>query len=124
MRSLRELGCALVVVSNWDVSLRERLDETGLSPLVDGAVSSAEVGVLKPHPAPFERALALAGVCAADAWHVGDSVEEDVQGAHAAGIRPVLIARDATNVASCSHREHQTTFVVADLGGLPDIVTA
>ena len=37
-------GCRLVVVSNWDDSLHERLAETGLAPLVDGAVASAEVG--------------------------------------------------------------------------------
>jgi putative hydrolase of the HAD superfamily len=113
------------VVSNWDVSLAERLDETGLLPLVDAVVSSAEVGVLKPHPAPFERALELAGVSAADAWHVGDSVEEDVEGARAAGIRAVLLARpDGTNVVSIPHAEVETTFVLGDLSGLPDIVLA
>ena len=125
LRALRAQGCALVVVSNWDVSLRERLDEAGLAPLLDAVVSSAEVGVLKPHPAPFERALALVGVGATDAWHAGDSVDEDVLGARAAGIRPVLISRpDATSVVSCSHGEHQTTFVVADLAALPGIVAA
>ena len=104
MRALRAAGCALVVVSNWDVSLHERLAETGLAPLVDGVVASAEVGVAKPERAIFERALALAGVRAADAWHVGDSVAEDVEGARAAGIRPVLVARaDATSVVSFPH---------------------
>ena len=44
LRALRAAGCALVVVSNWDVSLHERLAETGLAPLVDGAVASAELG--------------------------------------------------------------------------------
>jgi putative hydrolase of the HAD superfamily len=124
LRSLRAAGCAVVVVSNWDVSLGERLVETGLAPLLDAVVTSAAVGVLKPHPAPFERALELAGVAAADAWHVGDSADEDVRGAQAAGIRAVLIDRDGTNVVSCSHEEHQTTFVVRDLGALPDIVLA
>jgi putative hydrolase of the HAD superfamily len=124
LRSLRAAGCRLVVVSNWDVSLGERLSQTGLAPLLDEVVSSAAVGVLKPRPAPFERALELAGVSAADAWHVGDSVDEDVRGAQAAGIRAVLIDRDGTDVVSCSHGEHQTTFVVRDLSALPDIVLA
>jgi putative hydrolase of the HAD superfamily len=124
LRELRAAGCGLVVVSNWDVSLGERLEETGLAPLVDAVVSSAEVGVLKPDPAPFRRALELAGVAAADAWHAGDSVHEDVEGARAAGIRPVLIDRDGTNVASCSHREQQATLVVASLAALPGIVAA
>jgi putative hydrolase of the HAD superfamily len=122
--ALRAAGCALVVVSNWDVSLGERLDETGLSPLLDAVVSSAEVGVLKPHPAPFERALELAGVEAANAWHAGDSVQEDVAGARAAGIRSVLIDRDGTSVASTPHSGVETTLVVRDLSALPDIVLA
>jgi putative hydrolase of the HAD superfamily len=93
LRVLRAGGWRLVVVSNWDASLPERLAETGLSDLVDGAVASAELGAAKPDGAIFARGLALAGVRAADAWHVGDSVEADVEGALAAGIRPVLISR-------------------------------
>jgi putative hydrolase of the HAD superfamily len=86
---------ALVVVSNWDVSLHVRLAETGLAALVDGAVASAEVGAAKPDPAIFARALELAGAAPERAWHVGDSVDADVAGALAAGVRPVLLARGA-----------------------------
>ena len=94
LRALRAAGWALVVVSNWDVSLHERLAETGLAGLVDGAVASAELGAAKPDAAMFARGLALAGVEAGAAWHVGDDVAADVEGALAAGIRPVLIARE------------------------------
>jgi putative hydrolase of the HAD superfamily len=94
LRALRAAGFRLVVVSNWDSSLHERLRETGLAPLVDGAIASAELGAAKPDGAMFERGLALAGADRAGAWHVGDSVDADVEGALAAGIRPVLIARD------------------------------
>ena len=75
------------MVSNWDVSLHELLAETGLAPLVDGAVASAEVGAAKPDPAIFARALALAGAAPEDAWHVGDSLEADVEGALRGGHR-------------------------------------
>jgi putative hydrolase of the HAD superfamily len=94
LRRLRAAGLRLVVVSNWDVSLAERLAETGLAPLLDGAVASALAGSAKPDPAIFVRALALAGVPATAAWHVGDVPEVDVAGARAAGVAPVLIARD------------------------------
>jgi putative hydrolase of the HAD superfamily len=76
------------------VSLHERLAETGLAPLVDGAVASAEAGVAKPDRRIFERALAIASVPAAAALHVGDSLDADVAGARAAGIRAVLLVRD------------------------------
>jgi putative hydrolase of the HAD superfamily len=94
LRALRERGLRLVVVSNWDVSLHERLEETGLAPLVDGAVASAALGHAKPERAVFERALAVAGVEAEAALHVGDSPREDVEGALAAGLRAVLLVRD------------------------------
>jgi putative hydrolase of the HAD superfamily len=99
LRELRALGLRLVVVSNWDVSLHERLAETGLAPLLDGAVASAEAGVAKPDPAIFAAALSLAGVSASEAVHVGDSPVEDEQGALAAGIRVVLIGRDISSLA-------------------------
>ena len=90
----RARGQRLVVVSNWDVSLHDVLRALGLGPLLDGVLTSAEVGARKPSPAMFERALALVGATAAETIHVGDSLEEDVAGARAAGIAPVLVRRD------------------------------
>jgi putative hydrolase of the HAD superfamily len=94
LRELRAAGVRLVAASNWDVSLHEQLAATGLTPLLDGALSSAEVGAPKPDPEIFTRALALAGATAEQALHVGDDVEADVGGARAAGMTPVLIDRD------------------------------
>jgi putative hydrolase of the HAD superfamily len=95
LAALRERGCALVVVSNWDVSLHDVLDRTRLRPLVDAVVTSAELGVAKPDPAIFARALVLAGgVAPEEALHAGDDVAADVEGARAAGIAAVLVARD------------------------------
>jgi putative hydrolase of the HAD superfamily len=93
LRELRARGVKLVAASNWDVSLHEQLDATGLTPLLDGALSSAEVGAPKPDPEIFARALALAGARPEEALHVGDDVEADVGGAVAAGLEPVLIDR-------------------------------
>jgi putative hydrolase of the HAD superfamily len=90
---LRAGGARLVVVSNWDVSLHEALDQAGVGQLVDGVVSSAQIGAAKPEVAIFTAGLALAGVPAQRAIHVGDSYYEDVVGARAAGIEPVLLER-------------------------------
>ena len=91
---LRERGVALVVASNWDCSLPDWLAPTGILDLVDGVVTSAEVGEAKPSPRVFERALAVARVSPAEALHVGDKVDNDVQGAAAAGVRAVLLQRE------------------------------
>ena len=93
LRAWREAGVRLVVVSNWDVSLHEVLERTGLAELVDGALSSAEHGVAKPDPSIFAAGLELAGVGADEALHVGDDLEADVGGARAAGIDVVLVDR-------------------------------
>lgn len=94
LRALRASGARLIVVSNWDVSLGAALDAAGLTSLLDGVVSSAEVGARKPDAAIFARALELAGAAPAEAVHVGDSPDYDVAGARAAGIEPVLVLRD------------------------------
>jgi putative hydrolase of the HAD superfamily len=91
---LRRAGRRLIVVSNWDVSLHAVLDRVGLRALVDAVVTSSEAGARKPDVAIFERALRLAGTTASASVHVGDSVTEDVEGARAAGIEPVLLRRD------------------------------
>jgi putative hydrolase of the HAD superfamily len=93
LRGWREAGLKLVVASNWDISLHEVLERCGLAELVDGAVSSAEVGVAKPEAGLFEAALEVAGVPPGEAVHVGDSWDADVEGARAAGIEPVLVVR-------------------------------
>jgi putative hydrolase of the HAD superfamily len=93
LNELRADGAQLVVVSNWDVSLHAVLEQSGLSRLLDGAISSAEARAAKPDPAIFSAALALVGGSARDAFMVGDSVATDVAGAQAAGIAPVLVAR-------------------------------
>jgi putative hydrolase of the HAD superfamily len=93
LASLRRGGRRLVVVSNWDVSLVGVLRGLELEPLLDGILTSAAAGARKPSPAIFEQALGLAGVAASAAIHVGDSLDEDVAGARAAGIEPILIHR-------------------------------
>jgi putative hydrolase of the HAD superfamily len=113
LSALRADGMRLVVVSNWDVSLHERLAETGLAELVDGAVASAEIGAAKPDRAIFARGLQLAGVPASAAWHAGDSWDADVEGARAAGLRAVLVARDGTRPEGVP--------VVASLAELPTL---
>lgn len=94
LEELRERGLRLVIASNWDCSLPEWLGPTGIMELVDGVVTSAEVGAPKPNPHVFERALAIAGVEPGAALHVGDKVDNDLDGAAAAGIRGVLIQRE------------------------------
>ncbi len=100
LEHFRTRGLGLVVVSNWDVSLHAVLGALGLASVLDGIVTSAEARVRKPSGAIFERALRLAGASGRDAIHVGDGLEEDVAGARAAGIEPILLRRDGAAAPS------------------------
>jgi putative hydrolase of the HAD superfamily len=98
LRAWRARGIRLIVVSNWDASLPEVLERTGLAELVDGAVSSAVVGAAKPDPAPVLEGLRLAGVAPEDAWLIGDDPEADLGAAAAAGVHGVLVDRPAVTL--------------------------
>jgi putative hydrolase of the HAD superfamily len=93
LRESRRRGVRCVVVSNWDVSLHDVLHRVGLAEHLDGILTSAETGARKPAREIFLRALELARAAPEQARHVGDSLEEDVAGARAAGIEPVLLLR-------------------------------
>jgi len=112
--TLAARGVALAVVSNWDVSLHDVLAERGWTARFAAVVTSAELGVAKPDPRPFERALEALGVAPADAVHVGDDLQADVAGARAAGVEPVLLDRERTAGAPAGVR------VVASLDELLD----
>jgi putative hydrolase of the HAD superfamily len=114
LRALRERGLRLVVASNWDCSLPEVLARAGLAPLVDGVVTSATVGATKPDPALFDVALEVAGCEPAEAVHVGDSLENDVAGARAAGVEPVLLDRGGA--------AHDGVTAIRSLDELPELV--
>jgi HAD superfamily hydrolase (TIGR01549 family) len=94
LRELRALGVRLVVASNWDCSLPSVLERIGLAPLVDAVLSSAVVGAAKPDRRLFAAGLVAAGCEAGEALYAGDSVEADVAGARAAGLRAVLVDRE------------------------------
>jgi putative hydrolase of the HAD superfamily len=61
----------------------------GLADRLDFAVFSSEVGVRKPHPQIFERALEALGVEPENALFVGDRLYEDVRGAGELGMTTV-----------------------------------
>lgn len=93
--SMRSLGITTVCVSNWDYALPEVLDRVGLGDLLHGVVTSAEAGAQKPDPAIFEQALRLAECAPGEALHVGDTADEDLVGATAAGIPSMLVVRES-----------------------------
>jgi putative hydrolase of the HAD superfamily len=83
---LRRCGVELAVVANFDLTLRQRLDQLGVGPLLSAVVTPADVGTAKPDPIIFELALERLGVAAERALHIGDG-PADEEGAGAAGMK-------------------------------------
>lgn len=116
LRRLRETGMGMYVVSNWDLDLVEVLEDLGWMRYFDGVVVSAVSGFEKPDPRLFEEALEASGVGRERAIHVGNDPVTDVQGAAAVGIDTVLVDRRGNVEAP------EATFVVRDLGELPQLL--
>lgn len=65
--------------------------KTAAGPFFEFAFQAGSVGSSKPAAEMFRAALDLAGLPAKEAVHVGDSVDHDIRGAQAVGMRTVWI---------------------------------
>ncbi len=109
LEELRGAELRIAVVSNGIRDLdafvaHHRLD-------VDAIVDSRSHGRVKPHPTIFQAALAALAVAPEHAVMVGDSLEEDIEGARALGMRAILIDRE--------ERHPEVDERLTDLYGLP-----
>ena len=89
---LRRYGLKLGLVSNGARDLDAFVVHHGLD--VDAAVGSRAHGKTKPDPTIFRAVLDRLGVEPAAAAMVGDSPEDDFEGARALGMRALLLDRD------------------------------
>jgi putative hydrolase of the HAD superfamily len=93
LQTIEQRGLIAGVISNSHRSLEAFCDHFALGRIITVSVSSAEHGYMKPHRSIFESALAKAGVNAAEALMVGDSLKHDAEGALSAGMRAVWLRR-------------------------------
>jgi HAD superfamily hydrolase (TIGR01549 family) len=89
---LRHHGLRIGLVSNGQRDLDEFAFHHGLD--VDVAVGSKAHGKVKPHPSIFVAALEALDVSPKRAAMVGDSFEDDIEGARSLGMRAILLDRD------------------------------
>jgi HAD superfamily hydrolase (TIGR01509 family) len=82
---LQRRGLALAVVANFDLTLRERLEQLALASVFSAIVTPADAEAAKPDPRIFALALERLGVSASRSLHIGDG-SRDEEGARAAGM--------------------------------------
>ncbi len=114
LRELRSRGVRIVVLSNIGLDIRPLLERFGVSDLLDGVLLSYEVGLVKPDPAIYSRALDLLGVPGVQTLMVGDSPLADVGGVPLQ-IRTLILPRTEGPV----HGLGTVLQLVGNGGGLP-----
>ena len=92
LAALREHGVKIGLISNGSRDLEEFVAHHGLD--ADCVVGSRAFGRTKPHPEIFRHALALLDVRPEDAVMIGDSYEDDIEGARSLGMKAFLLDRD------------------------------
>jgi len=106
---LREHGLKLGLVSNTGRDLDEFVAHHRLD--VDAAIGSRAHGKTKPDPTIFRAVLELLGAEPSEAAMVGDSLQDDVEGARALGMRAFLLDRE--------NRHPEVADRLVDLRALP-----
>lgn len=71
----------------------EKIEASGLAPYFDAIIVAGDIGIAKPDPRAFQALLETLQVAPEAALMVGNSVQGDIGGAQAVGIRAVLIHR-------------------------------
>ncbi|TMM13848.1 MAG: HAD family hydrolase [Actinobacteria bacterium] len=118
--ALQAAGYPLAVVSNATGTMEQQLadhrictSDGGHAARVAVVVDSDVVGVEKPDPAIFGFALDALGLPPDDCLYVGDTVHFDVNGARAAGLRPVHL----DPFGLCPDADHAHVGSLAELAG-------
>ena len=92
LEELRAYGLKIGLVSNTGRDLDAFLAHHAIG--CDAALASGAHGRVKPHRSIFEAVLARLDVRPEEAAMVGDSPEDDIEGARALGMRAFLLDRD------------------------------
>lgn len=108
----------LAVISNAMSQIpRLTLKNAGLTKFFQLIVISRDLGIRKPDPKIFQYALEKLGVKPQEAIHVGNSMEEDVVGAKAAGIKTVWIKNKEAPIVE------EPNYTINSITELPKIIS-
>ncbi len=94
LESLQSRGMKLGLISNTIFPRYEHekdLQDFGIRKYLDYRLYSSEIGIRKPKPEIFEKALRFFGLPPEQTVYVGDRYLEDVTGPQKVGMNPILI---------------------------------
>lgn len=122
LEDLAAAGIRVGVISNSHRPLEAFLSHFELEHVISAAVSSAEHGLMKPHPSIFQAALRLLNVAPVDALMVGDNLRQDVEGALKVGMHAVLLRRSRLSNPHAEMLRAIGVSTIASLRELPHVL--
>jgi putative hydrolase of the HAD superfamily len=93
LRAVDALRVRQLVLSNHVWELPDICRAHGWLPPLTDVLTSARLGVEKPHPESYAAAIAAAGCAPHEILFVGDTYEADVAGPERAGMQALLVRR-------------------------------
>lgn len=126
LEELRAQGLRLGIVSNFDSTLEVTLRAHRLHPYFDFAVTSEQLGVSKPKPGIFEKALGeFEGgrrLEPTEVGHIGDEIKNDYVGPRNMRMHAFLVDNDGLTSSSLMQGIVDRRHIVRDLKGLSSLL--
>lgn len=93
LQELRQTGLRLALISNASTAEVQAWSASPLAALFDTAIFSCHCGSMKPEAGIYQTALKKLGTAPTACLFVGDGGSHEHHGAHALGMKPVLLRR-------------------------------
>ena len=121
LEALKKRGYHLGIIANQVQGTAQRLDDWGLLKYCDVVAASAELGVAKPDPLIFEKALELAGCQPCDSVMVGDRLDNDICPAKNLGMRTVWIRKGLSKYQPVALGKNVADWIIVNLSDLKQV---
>ncbi len=121
---MREQGCAIGIVANQAATVVDSLTTHGITPLIDFMGVSALVGVEKPDPEIFRKAINALKCAPEQIVHIGNRLDTDVLPAQGLGMHTAWILRGEANPEPSDSDLATPDIVLKSLIGIPDAIAA
>ncbi len=111
---LREKNYVMHLITNgFEKTQHLKIRNSGIDHFFTHVITSENAGIMKPHKAIFDFALAKAGILSHQSLMVGDTLDADISGAISAGIDTAYF-----NPAVPATAEIQPTYTIENLAEL------
>ena len=111
----------LGIIANQSLGTQERIDNWGIGKYFDVVMASAEAGCAKPDPKIFITALKKAKCEAAEAFMVGDRLDNDIIPAKKLGMKTVWVRQGYAIYQSIDEESKRPDHIVDRIDELTDL---